>query len=110
MNELPLDRQISDNINSFKAGLTKALGSRALFTAVELQLDREISIVLKGLGQYGIPVDSQSLPWMIQQIGVPTDSFIAGFVAGRMQTNVEAGQAIARADNLLLEISQRYNL
>jgi hypothetical protein len=102
--------QIPENIHNFKNGLTKALGDRALFTPTELQLDRGVSTVLKELGEHGIPVDSQSLPWMIQQIGATSDSFTAGFVAGRMQTNLEAGQATARADDLLLEISQRYNM
>jgi hypothetical protein len=102
--------QISENIHNFKDGMTKALGNRALFTPTELQLDQRVSNILKGIGEYGIPVDSQSLPWMIQQVGANPDSFTAGFVAGRMQTNLEAGQAIARADDLLLKISQKYNL
>jgi hypothetical protein len=105
---LPYNQMLT-SVSDFKEGLAKALGSRALFTPTELQLDRGISDALREIGEYGISVDSESLPWMLQKIGASSDSFTAGFVAGRMQTNLAAGQAIARADDLLLKISQKYS-
>jgi hypothetical protein len=47
----------------------------------------------------------------IQQLNITTsNAALAGFIAGRLLTLQEASKTIAKADQLLSEISQRYGI
>jgi hypothetical protein len=110
MNDVSFPICSFNGIDIFNDGFIKARSSRTDFTSVEHQLDRNISNILRQLGQSSILVNEQNLIWLMQQIGANLDPITAGFVVGRMQTNLEAHMVIQKADNLLAEISQKYYL